>query len=104
MWNCPCASLCNTCGVSPSAACHKICAPATGAPFALTTLPSNPPGFCLAVFGTCARAPADTNAAAQTRNAIFRRARRIAFRLPDNAISQFYIEDFHLEQPDTRDE
>src|ERR1700733_3561412 len=102
MWNRPCASLCNTCGVSPSAACHKICASATGAPFALTTSPSNPPGFCFAtvLLGTCAHARPDTNAAAHTSNEIFRYVRRIAVRLPNNAIPQFYIEEFKPGWPD----
>src|SRR5580704_3425485 len=102
MWNRPCASLCNTCGVSPSATCHKICAPATGAPFALTTSPSNPPGFNFGVLGACARALADTNAAAHTRNAIFRDVRRIAVRLLDGAISQFYMGEFKVGMPDIR--
>src|ERR1700674_1834760 len=102
MWNRPCASLCNRCGVSPSAACHRICAPATGAPFALTTSPSKPPGFCFATLGACARAPADTNAAAHTRNAIFNRARRTSVRLLDGAVSQSYLEEFKPGLPDTR--
>src|ERR1700674_301066 len=102
MWNCPCASLCNTCGVSPSDACHKICAPATGAPFALTTSPSNPPGFCLADLGTCARASADTNAAAHTSIPILRRVRLVAVRLRDRSISQYYMEKFNTGLPDTR--
>src|ERR1700693_1881239 len=104
MWNCPCESLCRTCGVSPSAACHKICAPATGAPVALPTLPASPPGFCLGTLGVCACAPADKNAAAHTRIAIFRRERCIAVRLPGNTFSQFYIEEFESEHLPGRNE
>src|SRR5580704_1685626 len=104
MWKRPCASLCNTCGVSPSDACHRICAPATGAPFAFTTWPPRLPGFCFGTFGNCARAPTDTNAAAHTRHAIFTRLRRTANRLPDKPISQFYIEELQMGLPVMRDE
>src|SRR4029077_2956060 len=95
MWNRPCASLWSKCGVSPSDACHKICAPETGAPFALTSSPSRPPGFCLAteLLGTCACVPPDTKAAAHKRKKIFRRVRRIANRLPESTTFQSYLEE-----------
>jgi hypothetical protein len=60
----------------------------------LTTSPPSVPGFFFGTLITCARAPADTNAAAHTRNKIGKRARRNAVRLPGGDFPQFYIEEF----------